>query len=271
MLVKLVMINLIRLILKPLRKILTKLIIFDDKVASWANPNYLEFSPMPIDLAAHFICSQEIEGDYLEFGVFKGFSFIKAYKSINFFSQEFKNFERAKKLYNNLQLAQKSFNSSKDIKRHYFAFDSFQGLPKFSSIDEGDAKFDEGRYFCSQEEFKKNLLKNKIDLNNVTVIKGFYQDSLNDELKNKINLNKAAIVYIDCDLYSSTKYVLDFITSLISNGTIIIFDDWFSYKGDPNKGEQKACKEWLSKNNKIRLIPYKSFHSFQMSFIVNLN
>ena len=85
------MISFIKLFLNPFRRILTKLIIFDDKVAPWANPTYLEFSPMPIDLAAQFICSQKVEGDYLEFGVFKGSSFIKAYKSINNFSQQWKN------------------------------------------------------------------------------------------------------------------------------------------------------------------------------------
>ena len=36
--------------------------------------------------------------------------------------------------------------------------------------------------------------------------------------------------------------------NLIQTGSIIIFDDWFNYKGDPLKGEQLACKEWLNKN-----------------------
>jgi len=264
-------IKLIRLLLSPLRKFLTKLIIFDDKIAPWANPNYLEFSPMLIDLAAQFIAAQEIEGDYLEFGVFKGNSFIKAYNSINHFSHEFENFERTKKLYNNINLSKKSFNTSKKIERRFFAFDSFKGLPKVKTIDEGDARFDEGRYYCSKEDFKNNLLQNQIDLNNVSIIEGFYEDILKEELKDKINLNKAAIVFIDCDLYSSTKYVLDFIKNLVNNGTIIIFDDWFTYKGDPNKGGQRACKEWIEKNKNIKLIPYKSFHAYQMSFIVNLN
>jgi hypothetical protein len=75
---------------------------------------------------------------------------------------------------------------------------------------------------------------------------------------------------IDCDLYSSTKPVLEFITNLIDNGTILIFDDWFSYKGSPNHGEQKACNEWLEKNPRISLIPYVRLGTAQHSFIVNL-
>ena len=265
------MINFIRSILKPFRKVLTKLIILDDRVAPWANPNYLEFSPMPIDLASHFISSQEVKGDYLEFGVYQGSSFIKAYKSISHVEKEWQNIQRTRKVYNDSELADRSFKKSKNYTRHFYAFDSFEGLPSINILDEGDARFDKGRYYCSKEKFINNLLKENVDQKKVTITKGFYEDSLNEQLKKEINLKRAAIVFIDCDLYSSTRSVLNFITNLINNGSIIIFDDWFTYKGDPNKGEQKACGEWLKKNKNITLIPYKSFHAFQMSFIVNIS
>jgi len=265
------MVNFIRLILYPFRKFLTKLLILDDKIAPWANPNYLEFSPMPIDMASNFVVSQEVEGDYLEFGVYQGSSFIKAYKSINHVEKEWDNIERTKNVYNNLEVGKKSFKKSKKYKTHFYAFDSFEGLPTIDTLDQGDARFDEGRYYCSKENFIKNLLREKIDMKKITITKGFYKDSLNEKLKKEINLEKAAIIFIDCDLYTSTRSVLNFITNLISNGTIIIFDDWFTYKGNPNKGEQKACREWLEFNKNISLISYKSFHAFQMSFIVNIS
>ena len=75
---------------------------------------------------------------------------------------------------------------------------------------------------------------------------------------------------IDCDIYSSTKSVLSFITDLIDDGTILIFDDWLNYKGNPNYGEQAACNEWLSKNKHIQLTPYVRKGIAQQSFIVNI-
>ena len=110
-----------------------------------------------------------------------------------------------------------------------------------------------------------NKLQQCVLLNTVKIF-----EILNNKLKKDIGLNKAAIVMIDCDLYASTKIVLDFITDLIDSGTIIIFDDWYSFKADPNMGEQKACNEWVEKNKNINLIPYGKYgHNFQMSFIVN--
>ena len=107
-------------------------------------------------------------------------------------------------------------------------------------------------------------------MDDIEIIEGFYKNSLTNELKSNLNLKKAAIVMIDCDFYNSAKLVLNFITDLINDGTILIFDDWYAYKGDPNKGEQKACSEWLEKNKNIKLIPYKSSGTHQKSFIVNI-
>ena len=131
-------------------------------------------------------------------------------------------------------------------------------------------RFVKGRYDCTEKVFKKNLLNADVNLQDVTIVPGFYDKTLNDKLKKDIGLNKAAIIMIDCDIYASTKIALDFITDLIDNGTIIIFDDWYSFKADPNLGEQKACNEWVEKNKNINLIPYGKYgHNFQMSFIVN--
>jgi len=74
---------------------------------------------------------------------------------------------------------------------------------------------------------------------------------------------------IDCDLYSSTKCVLEFITPLIVNGTILIFDDWLAYKGSPDRGEQLACSEWLDTNPELSLVPFARFGLTQQAFIVN--
>jgi hypothetical protein len=155
----------------------------------------------------------KLEGDYLEFGVFRGTSFIMASK-----------------------LAQ-TYNMPA---MRLFAFDSFEGLPN----SEGKA-FTKSEFSCSEVLFRKIIEKAGMDLSKVVIVKGFYSNSLDEDTKRKYNI-KAAIVHIDCDLYSSTKEVLNFIENIVTHGTILIFDDWDSFKDEDveNMGERKAFKEW---------------------------
>lgn len=190
--------------------------------------------------AVEFIWISNVEGDYLEFGVWEGFNFVSAY-----------------------HLAKKKCKTM-----NYFAFDSFRGLPKPEDIDGDSNQFQEGQYFCSVDKFKKTLKKRGVDLNKVKVVEGLFEDTLNEKTKKKLKLKSAAIVWVDCDLYKSTVPVLNFITDIIVDGSIIIFDDWFCFKGDPERGEQKAFSEWLARNPNIKAIEYHRFGLFGNSFII---
>ncbi len=56
----------------------------------------------------------------------------------------------------------------------------------------------------------------------------------------------AHIVHVDCDLYVSTVPVLEFLAPLLGKGSVIIFDDWFSFYDEPDPwihGEQRAFNE----------------------------
>ena len=75
---------------------------------------------------------------------------------------------------------------------------------------------------------------------------------------------------IDCDLYESTVPVLDFLTDLVGQGTVLIFHDWFRFKGRPDCGEQRACREWLARNPQLELIEYWREGPQAVSFLVNL-
>ena len=59
---------------------------------------------------------------------------------------------------------------------------------------------------------------------------------------------KAAVVYIDCDLYSSTSCALNFAKDFFQKGTVLVFDDWFCFYGDPSKGERRAFHEFRAQN-----------------------
>jgi hypothetical protein len=191
---------------------------------------------------ANFTVYNQIPGDYFEFGVYEGDSFSKIYKSIWYQWETYK--EHAK-----------NFNHDYDeeffIKKRFFAFDSFKGLPSVNNEDTPKHFNRQGIYSASRERFIAKLQSNKIKLSQVIIVPGWFNSTLTEKIFKKYELRKACVIYIDCDLYESTVSVLNFITKLIQNGTIIIIDDFYRYKGDPSKGIQKAFKEWKSHHPSI--------------------
>jgi len=220
--------------------------------------------------AATFTTRNYVAGDYLEFGVWRGDSFIKAYHSI---------FEMRRQhtawLSRNVTLASRQGKSSPEFdlwrqwKPRFFAFDSFEGLPA-SSDNPGQEEWAEGAYACSQDQFRDLLRGDGVNLKDVVLVPGFYDVSLRPAVKEEHRLRRAAIVHIDCDLYESTIQALDFVTDLLVQGSILIFDDWFFNQGRADRGEQQACREWLARNPCIELTPYWQ-EPQPKSFIVNIH
>lgn len=194
-----------------------------------------------------YIAREGIPGDYLEFGCYRGGSFISAYQS----AQKVKRWEWQE--------------SWPDIR--FFAFDSFAGLPPH----ENEGRFQAGTYSCSQQEFLENLEQAQVDLARVRIIEGWYSETLTDTTKQKTGLSAASVIMIDCDIYESTKQVLNFVTSLLQNGTIIIFNDWWCYRARPDQGEQKACNEWLKENPTITLYEFWKQGYANIAFVVRVD
>lgn len=186
-----------------------------------------------IEQAAEYLVGAQLEGDYCEFGVYKGDTFAHMLRYHEVFP-----------------------------KMRYFAFDSFEGLPAPTGIDnEGGyaSNFHEGEFACTEDGFLKNLRSKNLPLKDVITVKGWFDKTLNDETASKHQLNKVAIAWIDCDFYESTVPVLNFLTSRLSIGTILIFDDWKVYRNLSDRGQQKACAEWLQKNPGLKLTEIYDF------------
>ncbi len=193
--------------------------------------------------ALYFARTSRLEGDYLEFGVYDGHSFISAYHCARL-----------------LMLDQMRF----------YAFDSFEGLPEPAGVDAGGfAHFEKGQYRCDLDQFERNLVAKSVDLGRVHCVKGFYRDTLTEATKRSLPLRVAAIVWIDCDLYESTVQALDFVVDYVQDGTVMIFDDWFAYRADPNRGERRAFAEWLGRHPELSATEYHRFGVCGMSFILN--
>lgn len=59
---------------------------------------------------------------------------------------------------------------------------------------------------------------------------------------------QVGLVHIDCDLYSSIKFVLDSLVPLMKSGTLIQFDEFYNFWGWENH-EYLAFTEFLDEHS----------------------
>jgi|TARA_X000001036_G_scaffold354269_1_gene335802 hypothetical protein len=146
----------------------------------------------------------------------------------------------------------------------FFAFDSFQGLPETNSED---GYFEEGTYHTELTDFKR-IVKNNTgtDLAPNQIIKGFYSDTLTNELQD--SLPKVGIIHIDVDLYSSAIEVLNFIKPLLVKGSLLLFDDWYCFPGGSLEGERKAFLQFCEENPDFEYEEWKNYSTFGKSIFV---
>ena len=175
---------------------------------------------LAIKKALYITAHEQINGNYLEFGVFTGSSFnyaIKANKNI-----------------------EKIFG---ETNCEYIGFDSFKGFGKVKDEDIHPG-FTDQFFSVNERKVIKNI--NKIAKGeNVRLIKGFYQNTIKNKTTEDLEIfNKSRVIMIDCDLKESTQLALEFIKPSLQEGTIILFDDFLDYKGSMEKGECGAFEDF---------------------------
>jgi hypothetical protein len=210
--------------------------------------------------AAHFTSAEHVGGDFLEFGVFQGRSFISAFETLQ--SGYDVNIKATLHRADRRADIQKNWNEMR-----FFAFDSFQGLPAVRSLDTESKDFFEGQFTCGVDDFLKNLGTQGVDLAKVVVVPGWFQETCTAQTIAKYSIRQASIVHIDCDLYESAKIVLDFIRPILVDGTVIIFDDWYCFRGNPDLGEQRAFREWTSQLPDWTFVEFHKEGPWRNSFI----
>lgn len=216
--------------------------------------------------AFKFVVNECVMGDYYEFGVFQGSMFINATRTFDSVVQ--RRQDVADTLGDGVAALSMRAEMAENMRFH--AFDSFQGLPKLKDCDLGSADFVVNQFRCTRDDFQKNIAKAGVSERRVSIHEGWF-DQL--ALRNYTEgLPKAAVVWIDCDLYSSAAAVYQLITPLIQDGTVIIIDDWFSYKGSQFRGQQLAFYEWTKSGDISDKYAFNQFNKEgwkRNSFIIN--
>jgi O-methyltransferase len=197
------------------------------------------------ELAVRLVKSNEVRGSYLEFGVFRG----------SMFGQFYHLFRRHR------------------LAVPMFAFDSFRGLPEPRGTDAaaGFRRYGAGYFNCSEESFVRELTERWVPRSAYTVIPGFYDESLTPALYERYPaLKPAALVWLDCLFYESTRDALRFAAPLIQDGAIVMSVSYFRFKGRPDAGERGALEEFMKEHPEIGLTEYAKFGIAGAAFIAHV-
>lgn len=136
-------------------------------------------------------------------------------------------------------------------KRRIFTCDAFIGLPaddKFSYTKDAKGKMSDTNSKLVLKKFQKFGVEDKI-----TLIDGLFEKTLYE----KLGEQKFSLVFMDCDLYESAKFCLEFIFPRLDEGGITMFDEYDqNFRDNPKWGETRAVDEFcLSNKIKINLFP----------------
>ncbi|OGW75408.1 MAG: hypothetical protein A2Z72_06740 [Omnitrophica bacterium RBG_13_46_9] len=180
--------------------------------------------------------------DFLEFGIFRGFTF--------WYTQA---------------LARDM--GIRDMR--FFGFDSFFGLPPLAETDK-NGEFKEGAYYSTRQDTEKFLTQYGVDWAKTFLVEGWFEKTLTPATAKKHGLRKCALCVIDCDLYESAREALAFVEPFLRSRSVVLFDDWGNFNNDPDKGEQRAFSEFLKKNTHIKAEPFVEFGGHGKGFVLDI-
>lgn len=122
------------------------------------------------------------------------------------------------------------------LKKKFYAYDSFEGLPYEGGDFNGDLK--KGECHCTYDDFNKNVFDCGVS-DIVVIVKGLIEDTL------KLNNKNFCFAWLDMDLYESTSYSYKFLEDKIISGGIIGFHDYDFHRCP---GIKKVVDEEVNKN-----------------------
>jgi hypothetical protein len=145
---------------------------------------------------ARLLHEEGISGDLVEFGVFGGGSFLRLIEIFRPLS----------------------------VINRYYGFDGFKGIPKPDLQQDHPYFWHEGAFAdTSKERVLRYLADNLGSLDKIELVEGWFSETLPVMCD---RISEIAFARVDCDLYSSTVDVFDFLSGRLVDGSIVYFDDW---------------------------------------------
>lgn len=187
------------------------------------------------------VFTNHICGDYVEFGVYRGGSFVESYKQYKTFDRWLQGQLASPEEWRRTVAQQYSSH-----KAHFHGLDTFAGMPTNA---EGNATFAEGTYISSHAEVRKKCLGAGMPAAHFSLYQGLFSETASS-LAHRLS-SKIAIVNIDCDIYGSAADALSAIHDRLQLGCVLMFDDYNAYCADNSQGERRAFREFCN------IVPFK--------------
>ena len=149
--------------------------------------------------AFHFVNYEGVPGDYVEFGMFEGASFIAALEA---------------------HLATRAVS---DIERAFWGFDSFEGL-RFDQEAASHHRLAEGHFQTSYERVERRIKRNFGYRAEWHIVRGFLQETIADKTPSELGIERVAVAMFDLDLEEPTRLGLRFIRPALQEGSVLLFD-----------------------------------------------
>ena len=174
--------------------------------------------------SCRYVVENKIPGDFVECGVWRGGNGILA-----------------KKLFNAL-----------NSQRRVWMFDTFEGMTEPTEFDvaaqtkrRASEKYNASQLdthnewcFASLNDVRKNCVKSGLDVNDIRFVKGDVGKTL---LEEENIPHEICILRLDTDWYESTKAELHTLYPILSEGGVLIIDDYGHWEG-----ARKAVDEYFS-------------------------
>ncbi|OEK08837.1 macrocin O-methyltransferase [Flavivirga aquatica] len=200
----------------------------DNEIVSFVKP-YTMTSPERIKAlldAVRYVANNNIEGDYVECGVWKGGSTLAVAKMFSKLNKK----EKTLWLYDTFEGMSEPTKFDLDI----------NGKKASDRLKKEDKKTSWVWALSELEEVKKTMKLANYPKSKIKFIKGKVEDTLLEANKP----NQISILRLDTDWYESTKIELELLYPKVVKGGIIIIDDYGHWKGS-----KKAVDEYIDKNN----------------------
>jgi len=203
-----------------------------------------------------YITTNQIKGEYIEFGTYQGNTFIESWRQWDYFQKWMEM-----QLKSSEKWRVDTFVDYYKYKPKFVGIDSFEGIPE---NNESEFYFSKGDFTASEILVEKNCLDAGMPRNQFQLIKSFYSDIPSETL-----INKAALIHIDVDIYQSAIEALSLCKNIIQQGTVVLFDDYNCFSASNDKGERRALREF-SEETGIFFEPWFAYRNVGQAFLCHL-
>jgi len=117
-----------------------------------------------------------------------------------------------------------------------------------------------------------NMCAAGADPSRMRPVQGNYLDTFQDPkaLHASLGLERCLVAHIDCDIYAAAKAALTFLTGVLVQGSIILFDEFHANNASNRLGERRALAEWLEENPAIQVERWIDYAAAGRAFFVHV-